>query len=150
MRKQVRAPRRNTSITKSTKSIPGAGGSSTTNTRGKDARCGLADVLSGSASYGSPVPMPPKIRLPGRSLVVAKIQRIVFGNSVLFCLRATRPRVETAAQTSASELQFRVDNSAGDQVGSASISVVGPAMTGVDVGRKAVGGVPTNARSAAK
>lgn len=48
------------------------------------------------------------------------------------------------AKTSPSELQFRVDNSAGDQVGSASISVVGPAMTGVDGGRKSVGGVATS------
>ena len=44
---------------------------------------------------------------------------------------------------SAAELQFRVDNSAGDQVGSASISVVGPAMSGADSGRKSVGGVST-------
>lgn len=44
---------------------------------------------------------------------------------------------------SAAELQFRVDNSAGDQVGSASISVVGPAMSGTDNGRKSVGGVST-------
>jgi len=48
-----------------------------------------------------------------------------------------------SAQSSPAELQFRVDNSAGDQVGSASISVVGPAMSGADSGRKSVGGVPT-------
>ncbi len=48
-----------------------------------------------------------------------------------------------AAQSSPAELQFRVDNSAGDQVGSASISVVGPAMSGADGGRKSLGGVAT-------
>lgn len=46
-------------------------------------------------------------------------------------------------QSSPAELQFRVDNSAGNQVGSASISVVGPAMSGVAGGRKSVGGVST-------
>ena len=48
-----------------------------------------------------------------------------------------------SAQSSPAELQFRVDNSSGDQVGSASISVVGPAVSGVDGGRKSVGGVAT-------
>jgi hypothetical protein len=46
------------------------------------------------------------------------------------------------AQSTPSELQFRVDNSAGDQVGSASITVVGPA--GADNGRKTLGGVSTS------
>ncbi len=48
-------------------------------------------------------------------------------------------------QTTASELQFRVDDNNGSQVGSASISVVGPAMgEDTDGGRnKTVGGVPT-------
>jgi hypothetical protein len=43
------------------------------------------------------------------------------------------------------ELQFRVDNNAGAQIGSASISVVGPAMgDSTDRGpMKTVGGVPT-------
>jgi len=50
-------------------------------------------------------------------------------------------RADTA---SPSELQFRVDNAAGDQVGSASISVVGPSMPGIDRSRKSVGGVPTS------
>ena len=49
----------------------------------------------------------------------------------------------TPAKASPSELQFRVDNSSGDQVGSASITVVGPAMSGVDGSRKSVGGVST-------
>lgn len=48
------------------------------------------------------------------------------------------------AQATPAELQFRVDNSSGDQVGSASISVVGPAVSGADAGRKSVGGVATS------
>ncbi len=48
------------------------------------------------------------------------------------------------AKNSSSELQFRVDNSAGDQVGSASISVVGPSGQSTDGGRKSVGGVATS------
>ena len=52
----------------------------------------------------------------------------------------------TPAKASPSELQFRIDNSAGDQVGSASITVVGPAVgQGPDGGRgKSVGGVATS------
>lgn len=49
----------------------------------------------------------------------------------------------TPAAVSPTELQFRVDNSAGDQVGSASISVVGPASPGTSGARKTVGGVAT-------
>ncbi|MEJ7623366.1 MAG: hypothetical protein WKF34_05190 [Pyrinomonadaceae bacterium] len=49
-----------------------------------------------------------------------------------------RPAVSTPT-----ELQFRVDNSAGDQVGSASISVVGPANPEQAANRKSVGGVAT-------
>ena len=51
----------------------------------------------------------------------------------------------TPAKASPSELQFRVDNSTGDQVGSASITVVGPAVAqNPDGGRKSVGGVSTS------
>jgi hypothetical protein len=47
------------------------------------------------------------------------------------------------AGSNPSELQYRIDNSTGDQIGSASITVVGPSSTH-DVGRsKNVGGVPT-------
>lgn len=49
-----------------------------------------------------------------------------------------RPSQETAA-----ELHFRVDNSSGDQIGSASISVVGPSRA--NGGRASVGGVSTAA-----
>ena len=48
------------------------------------------------------------------------------------------------AQASPSELQFRVDNSAGDQVGLASISVVGPANPTNNGNRKTLGGVSTS------
>lgn len=55
------------------------------------------------------------------------------------------PRGWTKGPSSSGELQFRVDDSAGVQVGSAAISVVGPAM-GDDAGRnKTLGGVPTAA-----
>ena len=47
------------------------------------------------------------------------------------------------AQSTPAELQFRVDNSSGDQVGSASISVVGPAVSATS-GPKSVGGVSTS------
>lgn len=47
-----------------------------------------------------------------------------------------------AAESSPAELQFRVDSSSGDQVGSASISVVGPAVSAVS-GPRSVGGVST-------
>jgi hypothetical protein len=47
-----------------------------------------------------------------------------------------------AADSTASELQFRVDNSSGAQIGSASIAVVGPSSVR-DAGRKSVGGVST-------
>ena len=46
--------------------------------------------------------------------------------------------------STASELQYRVDNASGSQIGSASISVVGPSGTRADSGRKNVGGVPTS------
>jgi hypothetical protein len=50
------------------------------------------------------------------------------------------------ASVSPAELQFRVDNTSGDQVGSASISIVGPATNSVgDYARtKSVGGVSTS------
>ena len=50
-----------------------------------------------------------------------------------------KPAVSTPAA-----LQFRVDNSAGAQVGSATISVVGPANPANASARKTVGGVPTS------
>jgi hypothetical protein len=57
----------------------------------------------------------------------------------------TAPNGWRPAQASPSELQFRVDNSAGDQVGLASISVVGPAIPANNGSRKTLGGVSTSA-----
>lgn len=53
------------------------------------------------------------------------------------------PHGWTASQATPSELQFRVDNSAGTQVGSASITVVGPAIPENAGSRKTLGGVST-------
>ncbi len=57
----------------------------------------------------------------------------------------TAPKTWKKSQSTQAELQFRVDDESGSQLGSASISVVGPAMGG-DEGNgriKTVGGVPT-------
>jgi hypothetical protein len=51
------------------------------------------------------------------------------------------PKSWKASKASQSELQFRVDNASGDQVGSASISVVGPATA--PGSSRGVGGVST-------
>jgi hypothetical protein len=53
------------------------------------------------------------------------------------------PKGWKAAESTPAELQFRVDNSSGDQVGSASISVVGPAVS-ASSGPRTVGGVSTS------
>jgi hypothetical protein len=55
------------------------------------------------------------------------------------------PATVNAAQSTNGEVRFRVDDSAGSQVGSASISVVGPAIgdSSIDGRNKAVGGVST-------
>jgi hypothetical protein len=54
------------------------------------------------------------------------------------------PKGWKAEQADPAELKFRVDDSAGSQVGSASISVVGPAMVETATTRgRSVGGVPT-------
>jgi len=52
------------------------------------------------------------------------------------------PNGWSAAQSTPAELQFRVDNASGDQVGSASISIVGPAVS-ASSGPRSVGGVAT-------
>lgn len=56
------------------------------------------------------------------------------------------PKGWKSGLVSNSELQFRVDDDNGSQVGSASISVVGPAVSADSSGgrNKTVGGVPTN------
>ena len=55
------------------------------------------------------------------------------------------PKGWRRGQSTGSEIEFRVDNGNGSDLGSASISVVGPAMgESVDTGRnRTVGGVPT-------
>ncbi|MBX3298131.1 MAG: hypothetical protein KF736_01555 [Acidobacteria bacterium] len=56
------------------------------------------------------------------------------------------PKGFKEVQAPAGEVRFRVDDSAGMQVGSASISVVGPAAAAPAAGsQKTVGGVPTSA-----
>lgn len=56
------------------------------------------------------------------------------------------PNGWTPSASSPAELQFRIDNSSGDQVGSAAISVVGPANPNTNFPNgKAVGGVSTSA-----
>ncbi len=59
--------------------------------------------------------------------------------------RENAPSMVNAAQSTNSEIRFRVDDSAGSQVGSASISVVGPAIgeTAIEGRNKAVGGIST-------
>ena len=58
---------------------------------------------------------------------------------------APAPNGWSSSKASPAELQFRVNNSAGDQVGSAAISVVGPAMSsGAEGSRKGVGGISTS------
>ncbi len=58
----------------------------------------------------------------------------------------TAPKGWNQAQSSPAELQFRVDDSAGSQVGSASISVVGPAGDSSTANpAKSVGGISTTA-----
>jgi hypothetical protein len=54
------------------------------------------------------------------------------------------PKGWKAAKAMPAEVQFRVDNASGDQVGSASISVVGPATTSGVSSNKAVGGISTS------
>jgi hypothetical protein len=55
------------------------------------------------------------------------------------------PKGWTRGQNSTSEIQFKVDDGRGGQIGSAAISVVGPAMNveGYSAKNKSIGGVPT-------
>jgi vacuolar-type H+-ATPase subunit I/STV1 len=55
------------------------------------------------------------------------------------------PKGWKRGQNSTSELQFQVDDSSGSRIGSAAISVVGPAMSGNEYAgkNKTIGGVPT-------
>ena len=76
---------------------------------------------------------------------VAKTSKPVVKSSTALPSGDKAPATWNNAQGSTSELKFRVDDSAGSQVGSASISVVGPAMSDSATGRnKSVGGVSTS------
>lgn len=56
---------------------------------------------------------------------------------------APAPASWKTSNTGPAELQFRVDNSSGAQIGSATISVVGPAVNSSVSDRRSVGGVST-------
>ena len=88
-----------------------------------------------------------KARANGQKPAFAKVKKSTSTSSAVLPSGDPAPAGWRPAQVSPAELQFRVDNSAGDQVGSASISVVGPAM-GDSSGyarSKSVGGVATTA-----
>lgn len=83
---------------------------------------------------------------PVAKTVEAKAPKSVPSTAAILPTGEQAPAGWRAASSTPAELQFRVDNSAGDQVGSASISVVGPAVGESSDGRsKTVGGVATTA-----
>lgn len=88
-----------------------------------------------------------KARANGEKPTVAKMKKTTSSSAAVLPSGDPAPAGWRPAQASPAELQFRVDNSAGDQVGSASISVVGPAMgDSSSFNRtKSVGGVATTA-----
>lgn len=88
-----------------------------------------------------------KARAKGQKPAVAKAKKVTSSAPAVLPSGDPAPAGWRGAQVSPAELQFRVDNSAGDQVGSASISVVGPASgDSSGYGRsKSVGGVATTA-----
>jgi hypothetical protein len=79
---------------------------------------------------------------PSSTPVVAKTKKV---DAAVLPSGDPAPSGWRPAAASPAELQFRVDNSAGEQVGSASISVVGPAVVGSGNAYKTVGGVSTSA-----
>lgn len=79
----------------------------------------------------------------GQDQPVAKVNKKVQASPQTLPSGDPAPAGWSASKASPAELQFRVDNSAGSQVGAASISVVGPAA-GMSTG-KSVGGVATTA-----
>ena len=88
-----------------------------------------------------------KARANGEKPTVAKMKKNTSSSAAVLPSGDPAPAGWRPAQASPAELQFRVDNSAGDQVGSASISVVGPAIgDSSSFNRtKSVGGVATTA-----
>jgi hypothetical protein len=88
-----------------------------------------------------------KARTHGAKPTVAKVKKNTSSSPAVLPSGDPAPAGWRPAQVSPAELQFRVDDSAGSQVGSASISVVGPAMgDSSNYSRgKSVGGVATTA-----
>lgn len=93
--------------------------------------------LARARSAKKPVRVSPVARKPLASPQPVKAAVLPTGESA--------PAGWRTAETSPAGVQFRVDNSAGEQVGSASITVVGPAVGhGSDSGRnRTVGGIAT-------
>lgn len=88
-----------------------------------------------------------KARAKGQRPAVAKVKPSRASEPAVLPSGDPAPAGWKSAKATPAELQFRVDDSAGAQVGSASISVVGPAMgeTSVSGRNKSVGGVATTA-----
>ncbi|MGB7201650.1 MAG: hypothetical protein WBD16_05210 [Pyrinomonadaceae bacterium] len=88
-----------------------------------------------------------RARANGQKPTIAKMKKNTSSSAAVLPSGDPAPAGWRPAQASPAELQFRVDNSAGDQVGSASISVVGPAIgDSSSFNRtKSVGGVATTA-----
>ncbi|CAN5121002.1 hypothetical protein BH20ACI2_BH20ACI2_10390 [soil metagenome] len=78
------------------------------------------------------------------STPVTRKQALEPGSTAVLPSGDPAPQGWRQAQSTPSELQFRVDNSAGDQVGSASITVVGPSVPDNANVRKTLGGVSTS------
>ena len=81
----------------------------------------------------NPIPPPPKMK------------PVADRTSALLPSGEAAPKGWRRGQSSGSELQFRVDNGSGSEIGSAAISIVGPATgESINIGRnRTVGGIPT-------
>jgi hypothetical protein len=81
---------------------------------------------------------------PDKPVGAVKVKRNDVAAATVLPSGDPAPAGWSASKASPAELQFRVDNSSGSQVGSAAISVVGPANPN-ETGRNKVGGVATSA-----
>lgn len=81
----------------------------------------------------------------GKSVAATKSKSAESKTQAVLPTGDAAPNGWKSGQNSPNELQFKVDDGKGAQIGSAAISVVGPAMNGENgyTGNKAVGGVPT-------
>ncbi len=88
-----------------------------------------------AAPQNNGIPMPPPL----------KMRRVEDQTSALLPSGEAAPKGWRRGQSSGSELQFRVDNGSGSEIGSAAISIVGPATgESLNTGRnRTVGGIPT-------